>query len=68
MSAPAGSSEGLDSQMEAAHNATGTGAGAQKRQDSIDDYNVFDDAKTYYNESRHKINKATARTRTFSQV
>lgn len=50
------------------HKTTGTGAGAQKRQDSIDDYNVFDDAKTYYTESRHKLNKATARTRTFSQV
>lgn len=44
------------------------GSGSQKRQDSIDEYNVYDDAKTYYTDSRHKANKATARTRTFSQV
>lgn len=62
------------------HNGTGSGTGddngngsgaqaaPQMRQDSIDENNVFDDAKTYYNESRHKANKATARTRTFSQV
>lgn len=47
---------------------TGNGESSQKRQDSISDYNVFDDAKTYYSDSRHKANKATARTRTFSQV
>lgn len=47
-----------------AHN----GSAPQKRQDSIDEYNVFDDAKTYYTESRHLANRATARTRTFSQV
>lgn len=47
-----------------AHN----GSAPQKRQDSIDEYNVFDDAKTYYTESRHQANRATARTRTFSQV
>lgn len=44
------------------------GSASQKRQDSIDEYNVYDDAKTYYTDSRHKANKATARTRTFSQV
>lgn len=38
------------------------------RKDSVDDYNVFDDAQTYYTDSRHKVNRATARTRTFSQV
>lgn len=38
------------------------------RKGSVDDYNVFDDAQTYYTDSRHKVNRATARTRTFSQV
>lgn len=48
-------------------NGTASG-GAPARSDSVDEYNVFDDAKTYYSDSRHKVNKATARTRTFSQV
>lgn len=38
------------------------------RKDSMDDYGVFDDAKTYYQSERHKGTKASARTRTFSQV
>lgn len=42
--------------------------GPQNRSDSIDDYDVFDDAKTYYAADRHKGTKASARTRTFSQV
>lgn len=42
--------------------------GPQGRSDSIDDYDVFDDAKTYYAADRHKGTKASARTRTFSQV
>lgn len=62
-----------DSNM-GAHSGTGNGSGSASqaqphmRQDSIDENNVFDDAKTYYNESRHTANRATARTRTFSQV
>lgn len=44
------------------------GPGPQGRSDSIDDYHVYDDAKTYYAEDRHKGTKASARTRTFSQV
>ena len=36
---------------------------------SIDDYNVYDDAKTYYTaEDRHHNHRAGARTRTYSQV
>lgn len=46
----------------------GTGGPHQDRKDSVDDYNPFDDAQTYYTDSRHKVNRATARTRTFSQV
>ncbi|KUI72899.1 Neutral trehalase [Cytospora mali] len=49
-----------------AHKGTG-GAAPKARADSIDDYGVFDDAKTYYQPERHKGTKASARTRTFSQ-
>lgn len=36
---------------------------------SIDEYNVYDDAKTYYTtEDRHHNHRAGARTRTYSQV
>lgn len=57
----------MDSSTDA-QQGSGSASGPQKRQDSIDDFNVYDDAKTYYTDSRHKVNKATARTRTFSQV
>ena len=50
-----------------AHNGA-AGADPKARKDSVDDYNVYDDAKTYYQPERHKGTKASARTRTFSQV
>lgn len=53
--------------MDSQDHAQKKGPGTSNRADSIDDYNVFDDAKTYYSESRHKGTKASARTRTFSQ-
>lgn len=53
--------------MDSQDHAQKKGPGTSARADSIDDYNVFDDAKTYYSESRHKGTKASARTRTFSQ-
>lgn len=36
---------------------------------SVDDYGVYDDAKTYYTtDERHMNTRAGARTRTYSQV
>lgn len=47
------------------HTSPGKGRG---RNLSIDDYNVYDDAKTYYTtEDRHHNHRAGARTRTYSQ-
>lgn len=57
----------MDSQDHALKKDSGT-PGPSGRANSIDDYNVFDDAKTYYgSDARHKGTKASARTRTFSQ-
>lgn len=54
--------------MDSQDHALNKGPGTSSRADSIDDYNVFDDAKTYYgSDARHKGTKASARTRTFSQ-
>lgn len=51
-------------------NSTQTSPGKGRgRNLSIDDYNVYDDAKTYYTtEDRHHNYRAGARTRTYSQV
>lgn len=51
-----------------AHKDVGSAQPSKTRSDSIDDFGVFDDAKTYYQPERHKGTKASARTRTFSQV
>lgn len=51
-----------------AHKGDGSAKPPKARSDSIDDFGVFDDAKTYYQPERHKGTKASARTRTFSQV
>ncbi len=40
-----------------------------QRMGSIDDYGVYDDAKTYYTaDDRHMNSRAGPRTRTYSQV
>ena len=43
--------------------------GPPRTRGSIDDFNVYDDARPYYTaEERHRNNRAGPRTRTYSQV
>jgi alpha,alpha-trehalase len=43
--------------------------GPPRARGSIDEFNVYDDARTYYTaEERHRNNRAGPRTRTYSQV
>jgi hypothetical protein len=43
--------------------------GLPRTRGSTDDFNVYDDARTYYTaEERHRNNRAGPRTRTYSQV
>ncbi|KAJ9141774.1 Trehalase [Pleurostoma richardsiae] len=43
-----------------------SGTGRNRGGSTTDDFNVYDDARTYYTEERH-MNRAGARTRTYSQ-